>query len=194
MAYAVVAEERAGRRIVGSVAAGAVSCVAAVTRRRIVTGAISGRRVIGCAIVVIGPTGVVRRSQRAADNGAAEESGAEAPAESSTPHLLHIGPGRISDRKRISERHGRCHIGRSHKTRCQHGGDRHVQHSRGHWLSPFFSSFGIGSPKRIPPPSSLCARYATEIRRANLIRQGVQSARVGGRSCILGVSSPKRAK
>src|SRR5258708_12933902 len=99
MAYAVVAEERAGRRIVGSVAAGAVSRVAAVTRRRIVTGAISGRRVIGCAIVVIGPTGVVRRSQRAADNGPPEESGAEAPTQSSPPHLFHLRPPPLCDRK-----------------------------------------------------------------------------------------------
>src|SRR5260370_670163 len=148
MAYTVVTEERAGRRIVGPVAAGAITGVAFVARRRIVTGAIGGRRVIGCAIVVIGSAIVVGRRQRAADNGAAEESGAKAPTESSTPHLLHIGPGRLSDRKRISERHGRCHIGSSHKARCQHGGDRHVQHSLGHWLSPLFSSFGIGSPNR----------------------------------------------
>src|SRR5258706_101698 len=141
MAYTVVTEERAGRRIVGSVAAGAVTGVAFVPRRRIVTGAISGRRVIGCAIVV-------GRSQRAADNGAAEESGAEAPTESSTPHLLHVGPGRLSDRKRIGERRRRCHIGSSHNARGQHGGDRHVQHSLGHWLSPLFSGFGIGSPNR----------------------------------------------
>src|SRR6266446_3548310 len=102
MAHAVVAEERAGRRIIGPVAAGTVTGVASVTRSRIVTGFISGRRVIGCAIVIMGPI-VVGRSQRAADSGAAEESGAEAPTESSTPYLLHIGPGRLSDRKRIGE-------------------------------------------------------------------------------------------
>src|SRR5215467_11971173 len=93
MAYTVVTEERAGRRIVGSVAAGAVTGVVAVTRCRIVTGAIGGRRVIGCAIVVIGPTVVVGRSQRAADNGAAKESGlrhrfTESPKRIPPPSLL----------------------------------------------------------------------------------------------------------
>src|SRR5260370_17445252 len=119
MAYTVVTEERAGRRIVGPVAAGAITGVAFVARCRIVTGAIGGRRVIGCAIVVIGSAIVVGRRQRAADNGAAEESGAKAPTESSTPHLLHIGPGRLSDRKRIGERHGRSNVGTTPKTRCQ---------------------------------------------------------------------------
>src|SRR5262245_27071544 len=102
MTHAVVAEERACRRIVGSVAAGAVTGAVAVARCRIVTGTIGGRRVIGCAIGSV----VIGRGESAADDGTAEESGAEAPTESSAPHLLHIGPGRLFDRKRIGERRG----------------------------------------------------------------------------------------
>src|SRR5215470_9041319 len=141
MTYAIVAEERSGRRIVGSVALSAVSCVA--SRRRIVAGAISAWRVIGCAIVVR-PTVVVGRSQRAADNGAAEESGSKAPTKSPTPHRLHIACGRLSDRKRIDEWRGRCHIGGTRSTRCEHCGDRYVEHSPGHWLSPSFRALGSG--------------------------------------------------
>src|SRR5215472_1455653 len=162
MTYAIVAEERSGRRIVGSVALSAVSCVA--SRRRIVAGAISAWRVIGCAIVV-------RPTERAADNGAAEESGSKAPTKSPTPHRLHIACGRLSDRKRIDERRGRCHIGGTRSTRCEHCGDRYVEHSPGHWLSPSFRALGSGLRGGYTAPQVIVRRYATEIRLGRLIRQ-----------------------
>src|SRR5258708_19480248 len=96
MASTVVTEERAGRRIVRPVAAGAITGVAFVARRRIVTGAIGGRRGIGCAIVVIGSAIVVGGRQRPADNGAAEESGAKAPTQPSTPPPLPPRPPPLS--------------------------------------------------------------------------------------------------
>src|SRR6516225_652311 len=72
MAHAIMAHERAGRRIVGSVALRAMCrTIASVSRPRIVTRAIGGRRiVVGCAVVVRCAV-IIGCRQRAADNGTA---------------------------------------------------------------------------------------------------------------------------
>src|SRR5579871_1394759 len=89
-------------------------------------------------VIGIGAVAIGRRRNRAADDGAADESGAEAPPEPPAPHRHDVGSGRIPDRERVGQGHCGRHMGRSGRTRCQHGGDRHVQHSLGHQLSPVF--------------------------------------------------------
>src|SRR5262249_27840384 len=93
-----------------------------------------------------------------------EESGSKAPTKSPTPHRLHIACGRLSDRKRIDEWRGRCHIGGTRSTRCEHCGDRYVEHSPGHWLSPSFRALGSGLRGGYTAPQVIVRRYATEIR------------------------------
>src|SRR5215475_12193965 len=126
MARAVVAEERAGCRIVGLVPAGAVrGCVAAVRAVRWIA------RSVGDRGAVVIRTVVIWCSQRTANDGTAKEAGAKAPAESAAPYRHHIGYGRVLDRKRVGKWHCRSRTGSGRGAR-QRGGDQHVEHSSGH--------------------------------------------------------------
>ena len=85
------------------------------------------------------------------------------------------------------ERRGRCHTGSSRNASCQHGGDRHVQHSVRHWFSPF--CFQAACPKTAPPWSShLCADMRPKFG-AGLIRQGDAGPRWLGQRPFLTKSS-----